>query len=59
MLDSLFTPGHLAVLLAVVLFFFGGKKLPELGRGMGQALREFREEIKRQTDKGQSPSEKV
>jgi len=59
MLDGLFTPGHLAVLFAVILFVFGGKKLPELGRGMGQALREFREQIKGQADKGQSQSEKV
>ena len=47
MLDNLFTPGHLAVLFAVVLFLFGGKKLPELGRGMGEALKGFRDGIKR------------
>jgi sec-independent protein translocase protein TatA len=51
MLDKLFTPGHLAVLFAVVLFLFGGKKLPELGRGMGEALKGFRDGIKGLADK--------
>jgi sec-independent protein translocase protein TatA len=51
MLDNLFTPGHLAVLFALTLFFFGGKRLPELGRGMGEALKGFREGIKGLTDK--------
>jgi sec-independent protein translocase protein TatA len=51
MLDNLFTPGHLVVLFAVALFFFGGKKLPELGRGLGEALNGFREGIKGPTEK--------
>jgi sec-independent protein translocase protein TatA len=51
MLDNLFTPGHLVVLFAIVLFFFGGKRLPELGKGLGEALRGFRDGIKGLTDK--------
>ena len=31
----------LLVILVIVLFIFGGKKLPELARGLGQAMREF------------------
>ena len=31
----------LLVILVIVLFIFGGKKLPELARGLGQAVREF------------------
>jgi sec-independent protein translocase protein TatA len=29
------------IILAIVLFLFGGKKLPELARGLGEAMREF------------------
>lgn len=29
------------IILVIVLFIFGGKKLPELARGLGQAMREF------------------
>jgi sec-independent protein translocase protein TatA len=30
------------VVLAVVLLFFGGKKLPELARGLGLSVKEFK-----------------
>ena len=33
---------ELAVILVVVLFVFGPKKLPEIGKGVGQAMREFK-----------------
>jgi sec-independent protein translocase protein TatA len=33
---------ELLIILAVVLFVFGSKKLPELARDIGQAAREFR-----------------
>ena len=32
---------ELLIVLAVVLLLFGGRKLPELARSMGQAKREF------------------
>ena len=31
----------LVIILLIVLFLFGAKKLPDLFRGMGEALREF------------------
>lgn len=34
--------GELLVVLAIVLIVFGPKKLPELAKGMGEAVREFR-----------------
>jgi sec-independent protein translocase protein TatA len=42
MLSGLFTPGHLLVLLVVVLIVFGPKRLPELGRSVGRGIRTFR-----------------
>jgi sec-independent protein translocase protein TatA len=50
MLDNLFTPSHLAVILGIVVLFFGGKKIPELGRGIGEGFRAFRDGIKRVTE---------
>ena len=38
--------GELLVILAVALIIFGPTKLPELGRAIGRALREFREASK-------------
>jgi sec-independent protein translocase protein TatA len=33
---------ELLIILAVVLLFFGAKRLPELGRSLGNGIREFR-----------------
>ncbi|MCW2754267.1 MAG: Sec-independent protein translocase protein TatA [Marmoricola sp.] len=46
MLRNGLEPWHIIVLLAVVLLVFGGKKLPELARGSGRALRIFKAETK-------------
>jgi sec-independent protein translocase protein TatA len=35
-------PQELLVILVLVLLLFGGKKLPELARGLGKGIREFR-----------------
>ena len=40
-LDSIGGP-ELMLVFVVVLIFFGGEKLPELARGMGKAIREFK-----------------
>jgi sec-independent protein translocase protein TatA len=42
MFREIFTPGHLLLIGAVALIFFGPAKLPELGRGFGKMLREFK-----------------
>jgi sec-independent protein translocase protein TatA len=36
---------ELLIILAVVLLLFGGKKLPELARSLGQAKRDFHEAV--------------
>ncbi|MEX2641519.1 MAG: twin-arginine translocase TatA/TatE family subunit [Balneolales bacterium] len=43
------------VIVLVVLLLFGAKKIPELARGMGQGINEFRKassEIRKEIDKG-------
>ncbi len=36
------SPVELLILLIVVLFFFGPRRLPEIGRSLGRGIREFR-----------------
>ena len=38
--------GELLVILLIVLVLFGAKRLPELAKGLGSALREFRKAAK-------------
>lgn len=35
--------GEIMLIMAVVLLLFGGKKLPELARGLGKGIREFKD----------------
>lgn len=37
---------ELIVIFVILLVLFGGKKLPELGRGIGDAIREFKKSLK-------------
>jgi sec-independent protein translocase protein TatA len=46
MLDNLFTPSHLIIVLVIALLIFGPRKLPELGKGLGEGLRGFKDGIK-------------
>ena len=40
-----FAPAHLLILLIVALLAFGSKRLPEIARGVGQGVREFRDSV--------------
>ena len=42
---ELFAPTHLLLVLAICLLVFGPKKLPELSRGLGEAIRGFKTAI--------------
>ena len=43
--------GQILIIVAIVLLLFGGKKIPELMRGLGSGIREFK-------DAAKDPSEK-
>lgn len=45
MLDNLFQPMHLLIILFIALLVFGPKKLPELGKGLGEGIRSFKESM--------------
>jgi sec-independent protein translocase protein TatA len=46
MLEGLFQPTHLLILFGIVLVVFGGRKIPELGRGIGEGIRGFKSAMK-------------
>ena len=42
MFEGLFQPMHLLVIAGLALLIFGPKKLPELGKGLGEGIRGFK-----------------
>lgn len=53
---------EIVLILAVVLIFFGPKKIPELARGLGRGIREFKDatkEIKNEIDEGLDDIKKI
>ena len=50
-------PWQIALIVAIVLLLFGGKKIPQLMRGMGSGIKEFKSGMKEGED-GAKPEEK-
>ncbi len=46
MFEGLFQPTHLLIILGIALLLFGPKKLPELGKGIGESIRGFKSAMK-------------
>ena len=42
MIGNILSPTHLLLVLAVALLVLGPKRLPEVGRGLGSAIRDFK-----------------
>jgi len=57
MFEGLFQPLHLILVLAIVLLLFGPKRLPELSKGLGQAIRGFKRALYEEPDSGEKKSE--
>jgi sec-independent protein translocase protein TatA len=49
-MGDLFQPWHLVLLGVVAFLVFGAKRLPELGKGLGEGLKGFKEGIKGVSD---------
>jgi sec-independent protein translocase protein TatA len=45
-MEGLLQPTHLFFILLIVLIIFGPGKLPDLGRGLGKGIREFKDAMK-------------
>lgn len=46
---------EIVIIVLVILLFFGAKRIPELARGLGQGIKEFRkasDDLKKEIDKG-------
>ena len=46
MIEGLFQPMHLLLVFGIALLVFGPRKLPELGKGIGDGIRGFRSAMK-------------
>ena len=51
MLPLAIGPWQIALIVVVVLLLFGGKKIPELMRGLGSGIKEFKDASKEEEDK--------
>ncbi len=50
--------GELLVILLIVMLIVGAKRLPEFGRSLGEAVREFQRAMRSGSDKDREPKEK-
>jgi sec-independent protein translocase protein TatA len=51
MFEGLFQPMHLLIIFGIALLVFGPKKLPELGKGIGEGIRGFKSAMKADEEK--------
>jgi sec-independent protein translocase protein TatA len=52
---DLLSPSHLLIIFGIALFIFGPKKLPELGKGIGEGIRGFKAAMKAEEEKPATP----
>ena len=50
---------ELLLILLIALFFFGGDKLPDIAKGLGQGLREFKRASEGRIDNEDEPTERT
>ncbi|MDO8897569.1 MAG: twin-arginine translocase TatA/TatE family subunit [Bacteroidales bacterium] len=51
-------PTQILIIVLVILLLFGGKKIPELMRGLGRGVKEFKDGISGEEDKDKENKEK-
>jgi len=52
-------PWQIIILVIAIVFLFGGKKIPELMRGIGQGMKEFKKATKDEGDEGEDAENKI
>jgi sec-independent protein translocase protein TatA len=50
---------EIILIVAVLLIFFGAKKIPELAQGLGKGIREFKKAVKETEDDVTTDSKKI
>jgi sec-independent protein translocase protein TatA len=59
MFEGLFQPTHMLIIFGIALLVFGPKKLPELGKGLGESIRGFKSAMNSKDQEAQaSPASK-
>ena len=56
MFEGLFQPMHLLVIFVIAVLVFGPKKLPELGKALGESIREFKKAMSGDDKDSPTPS---
>jgi sec-independent protein translocase protein TatA len=62
LLLDLFSGQHMILLVVLVVLLFGGKKIPELAKGLGKGIREFndaKDGIKNEIENGSKEKDKI
>lgn len=57
MFEGLLQPLHLVVILGIALFVFGPKKLPELGKSLGEGIRGFKDSMNEKEERSEGKAE--
>ncbi|RYM35704.1 twin-arginine translocase TatA/TatE family subunit [Brumimicrobium glaciale] len=52
MILGMFGPWQVVLVVIVVLLLFGGRKIPELMKGLGKGMKEFKDATKNDEDQG-------
>ena len=50
-------PTELLLILAIVLVFFGGRRIPEIARGLGEGIRNFKDAMRSSEKPADKPAE--
>ena len=58
MFEGIMQPMHLLVILVIALLFFGPSKLGELGKGLGDGIRHFKNAMKEGSNPAPAAEEK-
>jgi len=59
MFEGLLQPMHLLLILFIAVIVFGPKRLPEIGRGLGQSIRGFKEALRENEEAAAKDSSQI
>ena len=59
MLPLVIGPLQITLIVVAILLLFGGKKIPELMRGLGSGIKEFKDATKEEDKKEEDKKDKV
>jgi sec-independent protein translocase protein TatA len=52
--SNLFSPQDILVIVVIFLLFFGGKKIPEMAKGLGEGIKNFKNAVKTEGEDAES-----